>query len=273
LEEVALGALDQADLRPDQIDALVVQSTTGLAVPSLDAMLMNRLAFSPQVERLPMFGLGCGGGVAGLTRASRIASTMPGGNVLFLTVELCTLCARINDQKAAAFVSGALFGDGAAGVILRSGDSPDASRTRAPLGRIRAGGEHFWGDTEYIMGWDVKNDGFGVVLSAELPSLVENRFADALDTFLERVGMRKRDFAGYMFHPGGAKVLDAVERVLKLPAGGLRSSRETLRTYGNMSSPTALFVLKETVDSGDRGRHLLGAFGPGFSAYFAVIDL
>jgi alkylresorcinol/alkylpyrone synthase len=119
----------------------------------------------------------------------------------------------------------------------------------------------------------VKNDGFGVVLSAELPGLVEKRFDDALEIFLERVGMRKRDFTGYMFHPGGAKVLDAVEKVLKMPPGGLKSSRDTLRTYGNMSSPTALFVLKQTIENGSRGRHLLGAFGPGFSAYFAVIDL
>ena len=271
LETVTLDAIDQAGLTLDQIDALVVNTTTGLAVPSLDAKLMNRLDFSPNTERLPIFGIGCGGGVAGVARASRIAQTIPGGNVLFLTVELCTLCARVNDPKAAAFVSGALFGDGAAGVILRNpvGDSGGGPT----LGRIRASGEHFWRDTEYMMGWDVLNDGFGVVLSAQLPNLVQERFPDAVDAFLARNGLTRDDIAGYIMHPGGAKVLDVAEKSLKLPAEALKPSRETLRDYGNMSSGTVLFVLKRALEAGRKGRQLVLALGPGFSAYFMVLDL
>jgi alkylresorcinol/alkylpyrone synthase len=123
------------------------------------------------------------------------------------------------------------------------------------------------------MGWDIKNDGFGVVLSAQLPNLIQERFVEAVDGFLRRAGLTRADIAGYLMHPGGAKVLDVAERILDLPRLALEPSRETLRTYGNMSSATALFVLKYAIKQGRRGRHLLVAFGPGFSAYFMVIDL
>jgi len=271
LERVTLAALSEAGLALEQIDAVVVNTITGLAIPSLDAMLMNRLGFAAGTERLPIFGFGCGGGVAGLARAARIAQTMPGGNVLFLTIDLCTLCMRINDPSAAAFVAGALFGDGAAAVVLRNTLEPGTGD--ASLGQVVAMGEHLWPGTEYIMGWDIKNDGFGVVLSAELPNLIQARFGEAVDGFLQRNGLTRADVAGYLLHPGGARVLDAAERVLGLLPGALEPSRETLRNYGNMSSATALFILKYALDTGRRGRHLLAAFGPGFSAYFVLLDL
>lgn len=272
LEKVAVDAVRQAGLELGDIDAIVTNTITGLAIPSLDAMLMNRLPFRQNLERLPIFGLGCGGGVAGLARATRVAQTMPGGNVLFMTVELCTLCLRVNDPAAAMFVSAALFGDGAAGIVLRNragrtgGDGPR-------LGRIVAMGEHFWPETEYIMGWDVKNDGFGVVLSAELPNFMKGHLDEALAGFFGRTGLTPDDFAGYLLHPGGSRVLDAAEHVLGVTRKDLEPSREVLRRYGNMSSATAMFVLRHALDSGRSGRHLLAAFGPGFSAYFVALDL
>jgi alkylresorcinol/alkylpyrone synthase len=269
LERVAVDAVAGAGLKLGDIDAVVTNTITGLAIPSLDAMLMNRLDFSPNVERLPIFGLGCGGGVGGFARATRLAQSMPGGNVLFLTVDLCSLCLRINDPGVAMFVSAALFGDGAAGVVLRN----TANDTDTAGGRVVAVGEHFWRETEYIMGWDVKNDGFGVVLSAELPGLMRENLAGAVMAFLERSGLDLADFAGVLLHPGGGKVLDVAEDVLALAPHDLEPSRTVLRDYGNMSSATALFVLKHAIDSGRKGRHLLCAFGPGFSAYFVVIDL
>ena len=231
LERVATDAVAEAGLRFDEIDAVVVNTITGLAVPSLDARLMNRLPFAPHTERLPIFGFGCGGGVAGLARASRLARTMPGGNVLFLTVDLCTLCLRINDPNIAMFVSGALFGDGAAAVVLRN-----TGGTAAPAlkGRIAATGDHFWADTEHIMGWDVRNDGFGVVLSVHLPALMEERFGPALDAFLERNGLTRDDLEGLLLHPGGGKILDVADRILGLAPDALKPSRDTLRHYGNM---------------------------------------
>ena len=271
LEEVALAAIARAGLGLGDIRALVVDTITGLAIPSLDAKLMNRLNFPSSVERSPIFGLGCGGGVAGLSRAARLAQAMPGGNVLFLTVDLCSLCLRVADPSMAMFVSAALFGDGAAGIVLRNCEGSKGGADGR--GRIVAVGDHFWPKTEHIMGWDIKEDGFGVVLSPELPTLMRENLGPALAKFLSTNGLSLEDFKGFLFHPGGRKVLDTVEEVLPVSRGKLEHSWGVLRDYGNMSSATALFVLDRAITSGAKGRHLLVAFGPGFSAYFAVVDL
>src|SRR6185312_10715846 len=213
LEEVAHASVAAAGISLDDIDALIVNTITGLAIPSLDAMLMNRLELRSSVERLPIFGLGCGGGVAGLARAARYAHAMPGGHVLFLTVDLCSLCLRIADPSMAMFVSAALFGDGAAGVVLRNVNGADGAGGR---GRVLAVGDHFWPNTERIMGWDIKEDGFGVVLSPELPGLLRKRLLPALRGFLDANGLSLGEFAGFLLHPGGAKILNTVRKLLGL---------------------------------------------------------
>ena len=158
LEEVALKATKAASIGLENVGALVVNTITGLAIPSLDAKLMNRLQLPHSVERLPIFGLGCGGGVGGLARASRYAQAMPAGShVLFLTIDLCSLCLRIADPSIAMFVAAALFGDGAAGVVLRNTQGSDRGQGRS---KVLAVGDHFWPNTEQIMGWDIKEDGF-----------------------------------------------------------------------------------------------------------------
>ncbi len=268
LEDVTLAAVKSAGIELNAIDMIVTNTVTGLAIPSLDAMLYNRLKLKPTIERLPIFGLGCGGGVAGIARATRLAQAMPDAHVLFLTVDLCSLCLRINDPSAAMFVSGALFGDGAAGVVLHN---TSGGAHGGP--RIRAIGEWCWPDTEYIMGWDIKDDGFGVVLSPELPSLMRKALAPAMQDFLDRNGLRLDAFNGLLFHPGGRKLLETMEQVLKVERKMLDHSWEVLRQYGNMSSATALFVLQRALQSGASGPHLLAAFGPGFSAYFVAADL
>jgi alkylresorcinol/alkylpyrone synthase len=270
LEEVTLAAIADAGISLKDIDALVVNTITGLAIPSLDAMLMNRLDFPRKMERLPIFGLGCGGGVAGLSRAARYAQAMPGSNVLFLTVDLCSLCLRIADPSLAMFVSAALFGDGAAGVVLRN---VRGSAEGDGAGRILAVGDHFWSSTEHIMGWDIKDDGFGIVLSPELPTLMRERLGEAVFPFLAREGLALEDFDGFLLHPGGSKVLTTAEAELGLSGDRLRYSWDVLKNYGNMSSATAMFVLKEALADGARGRFLLAAFGPGFSGYFVVLEL
>ncbi|HXW48761.1 MAG TPA: 3-oxoacyl-[acyl-carrier-protein] synthase III C-terminal domain-containing protein [Xanthobacteraceae bacterium] len=268
LEQITLKTTEAAGVELGAIDVIVTNTVTGLAIPSLDAMLFNRLKLSPTVERLPMFGLGCGAGVAGLARATRLAHASDGAHVLFLTVDLCSLCLRVNDPSPAMFVSTALFGDGAAGLLLHN------TRKGAHAGpRILASGEWCWRDTEYIMGWDIKEDGFGIVLSPELPSLMKSALAPALQDFLDRNGLSLSDFNGFLFHPGGRKLLETMEDVLGLSRDQLQYSWEVLRRYGNMSSATALFVLEAALKAGARGPHLLAAFGPGFSAYFVAADL
>ena len=271
LEEATLKAVATAGVRIEEIRAVVTNTVTGIAVPSLEAQLINRLPFSRSVERLPIFGLGCGGGVGGLARAVRIAETLPGGYVLFLTVDLCSLCARGNDLSVANLVSIALFGDGAAAILLRTPHQSDAQERS--LGRVISIGEHCWPDTLQIMGWDVKENGFGVVLSPELPSLLSTKLRPAIEEFLARECLQLRDFHGFLLHPGGRRVLETAQAVLGLTKDDLVHSWEVLRDYGNMSSATALFILDRALRSGSRGRHLLAAFGPGFSAYFIVLDL
>jgi alkylresorcinol/alkylpyrone synthase len=271
LEEVTLAAIDAAGIGLNDVRALVVNTITGLAIPSLDAKLMNRLKLPSSVERIPIFGLGCGGGVAGLARAARYAQAMPGSHVLFLTVDLCSLCLRIADPSMAMFVSAALFGDGAAGVVLRNVGGSEAGASGR--GRILAVGDHFWPDTERIMGWDIKGDGFGVVLSPELPGLMRKRLAPAVRDFLDANGMSLGEFTGFLLHPGGAKILETAQKVLGLTPDDLALSAGILRDFGNMSSPTALFALDRAVKGGARGPHLMIAFGPGFSGYFVAVDL
>jgi alkylresorcinol/alkylpyrone synthase len=271
LEEATLKAVAAADVDLQDIGAIVINTITGLAIPSLDARLINRLPFSRQIERLPIFGLGCGGGVGGLARAVRLAQTMPGGHVLFLTVDLCSLCARGNDMSIANFVSIALFGDGAAAVVLRN--TRGGNRPGRQGGRIVAIGEHCWPNTEHIMGWDIKDNGFGVVLSPELPSLIRRELRPAIDDFLACHGLERRDIARVLLHPGGSRVLVAAQEVLGLSKLDLIHSWEVLREYANMSSATALFILERALRSGGSGHQLLAAFGPGFSAYFIVFDL
>jgi alkylresorcinol/alkylpyrone synthase len=268
LEQVTVKATEAAGVGLDAIDMIVTNTITGLAIPSLDAMLLNRLKLPPTVERLPIFGLGCGAGVAGLARAARLAHAKDGAHVLFLTVDLCSLCLRVNDPSPAMFVSSALFGDGAAGLLLHN--TRNGSRAGP---RILASGEWCWRNTERIMGWDIKDDGFGIVLSPELPSLMKKELAPALQDFLDRNGLSLGDFNGFLFHPGGRKLLETMEEVLGLTRDQLQYSWEVLRRYGNMSSATVLFVLDHAVQMGACGPHLLAAFGPGFSAYFLAVEL
>ena len=272
LQVVSVEAVAEAGLLLEDIDFLVLNTITGLAIPSLDAKLMSRLAFRPNLERPPIFGLGCGGGVAGLTRGARLAQASPGTNVLFLTVDLCSLCARPNDPSLAMFVAAALFGDGAAAAVLRSGAAVAGDRSNARPARIVAVGEHCWRDTEHIMGWDIKADGFGVVLSPQLPGLMHQELRPAVEGFLQRYGLEREDFIGFLLHPGGRKILETAESVLGIDRARLAHSWAVLRDYGNMSSATALFVLQRALRAEDCGAHLLAAFGLGFSAYFATVE-
>ncbi len=254
--------LEQARLSPNAIDAIVTVSTTGIATPSLDALLIEELGLKRDILRLPIFGLGCAGGVIGLSRAADVACAHPGKTVLFLVVELCTLQFRKDDGSKSNTVAAALFGDGTAGALI----STEAS---GPV--IGPSCEFTWPDTLDVMGWDVEEDGLRARFSASIPALVRARYRAAVDDFLSSRTLTHRDIDRYACHPGGAKVLDALEEALGLGAGDLVESRETLRDYGNMSAATVLFVLSRMDWQDPRKRTLLGALGPGFTAAFQLL--
>jgi alkylresorcinol/alkylpyrone synthase len=271
ISEAAIRAIQAANLKPQDIGIIVVNTITGLTVPSLDVLLLNDIGLPETVERLPIFGFGCGGGVGGLSRTAQLAAARPGVPALFLTVELCSLCARPNDHSVAAFVSSALFGDGAAAVVMRGAEADRHADGSRPT--IRAVGERCWPGTKDLLGYDIRNDGFGMVLSAKLPETLRDKLAPAVERFLDANGMALVDIDSFLVHPGGRKILEIAQKVFRLPPDRLAHSWSVLRDYGNMSSAAILFVLKRAIGAGDRGRHLLIAFGPGLSAYFATIDL
>jgi alkylresorcinol/alkylpyrone synthase len=261
LEDVALKLLAETGLGKDEIDAVVLVSTTGVATPSLDALVIERMNLRRDVQRLPIFGLGCAGGVIGLSRAAQIARAEPGSKVLFLAVELCALTFRKNDISKSNIVATALFGDGAAGAILSTeGEGPE----------VGAAGEYTWPNSLDVMGWDMAEDGLKARFAQSIPTLVATDFRKLLDGFLARHNIALSEIDGFACHPGGAKVLDALEDSMDMQRGDLKESRGVLKDFGNMSAVTALFVAERMKLMGQQT--LLTALGPGFTATFLMLD-
>lgn len=265
LEQATRHALELSGLRLADVDAMVCVSTTGIATPSLDALLIERMGFRSDTMRLPIFGLGCAGGVLGLARAAALARATPGATVLLLVVELCTLSHRVGDATPADVVASALFADGAAAVLLRV-DSDGGPR-------FIASAEHTWPGTRSVMGWRVEDDGFGVIFRQDIPDLVRSRLGVLAANFLERHGLRLDGLEGAVCHPGGAKVLRALEAAFSPVRGGFAESWAVLRECGNMSAASVLFVLERRLRSGAGGAHLMSALGPGFTAGLALVEL
>ncbi|MGD9535920.1 MAG: type III polyketide synthase [Alphaproteobacteria bacterium] len=265
LSEATERCLATAGQPLDAIDALVMVSTSGIATPSLDALLMERLELRRDVVRLPIFGLGCAGGVLGLARAAQLAQALPGKRVLLLVVELCGLTFRSSDMSKSNLIATALFGDGAAAALVSTeGGGPS----------IAATGEHSFPGTLDVMGWRIEDDGFGVQFSRDIPALIRSRLRPVLDAFLAKAGYAFESIEEFICHPGGAKVLDAMEEILGLQQGEMRAARQVLREHGNMSAASVLFVLDAARRglAGDRPRRLLTSLGPGFTAGFLVLE-
>jgi alkylresorcinol/alkylpyrone synthase len=263
LAEVARNCAEEAGLALNEIDGIVVASTTGVATPSLDALVVERLQLRRDIARLPIFGLGCAGGVIGLSRAAMMAKAMPGKNILFLCVELCALTFRKADITKSNIVATALFGDGAAGAILSTrGEGPQ-------LGAI---GEHTWPNSLDIMGWEIEEDGLKARFAQSIPSLVASDFRTILDQFLGRNDLKLKTFDAFACHPGGAKVLDALEDALEIQRGDLTESRSVLRDFGNMSAVTVMFVLERMRNLLPTQHTLVTALGPGFSCAFLALN-
>jgi alkylresorcinol/alkylpyrone synthase len=256
--EAANKALDAAGLDADEIDVVVTVSSTGIATPSLEARAAQAMGFRDDIQRVPVFGLGCAGGVSGFAIAARLARAQPGSNVLLVVVELCTLAFRMDQLTKAGIVACALFGDGAAACVLRAGEGG--------IAEVEAAGEHSWPNTLDIMGWDLDGEGFEVIFAQAIPSFAEANMGPAVAGILERAKIRMDEVDRFVCHPGGTKVVVALEQALGIPQGGLDHEREILREYGNMSAPTVLFVLDRMLQKGLPSRAVVTAMGPGFSA-------
>jgi alkylresorcinol/alkylpyrone synthase len=251
-------ALASAQLTAADIDTVVTVSSTGIATPSLDARVAGRIGFRSDVSRVPVFGLGCAGGVSGLSIASRLAEARPGTNVLLVAVELCSLAFRLDELTKANIVATSLFGDGAAAMILRAGDGGATS--------IENCGEHLWPDTLGVMGWNVDPEGFGVIFQRTIPDFVTSHLNPAVVQILVNMGLTTTDIDRFICHPGGARVINALENALSLDQGTLDHERQVIADCGNMSAPTVLFVLERARNAGLPPRSLLTALGPGFTA-------
>lgn len=263
-KEAAGKALNDAGLKASDIDAIVTVSSTGIATPSIEAHVMVEMGFRVDVQRVPVFGLGCAGGLSGLSLAARLAAAEPGKKILIVVIELCTLAFRLDEMSKANIVATAIFGDGAAAAVLCAGGETGH-------GAIEHAGEHTWPGTIDVMGWRVDPEGFGAIFSRDIPDLASKDLRPAADGFLARYGLMMSDMDHFSFHPGGAKVIAALEPAFGLGQGTLQDERNILREFGNMSAPTVLFVLKSALKKPSKGRRFLGALGPGFTASFITM--
>ena len=268
-EEAVREALGRAGLGLDEVDALIFVTVTGVATPSIDARLMNRLGLPPRVKRVPIFGLGCVAGAAGIARAADYVKAYPDQVAVLLSVELCSLTLQRKDLSIPNLISSGLFGDGAAAVVVVG------EERRADGPRIVASRSVFYPDTERVMGWEISERGFQVVLSAEVPEMVTGHLRADVDRFLEDHGHGRDEITSWVAHPGGPKVLEAMAEALELTDGELDVTWKSLAEVGNLSSTSVLLVLEETLrehrpEPGSLG--MLLAMGPAFCSELVLLE-
>ncbi|MFQ5744743.1 MAG: type III polyketide synthase [Acidobacteriota bacterium] len=267
-ERAARSALAQAGCDATDVDYLCFVSVTGLSTPSIDALLVNRLGLPARVKRLPIFGLGCVAGAAGLARCADLVEARPRGVVMLVSVELCSLTIHLDDLSPANMIATGLFGDGAAAVVLVG----DGKAATGPT--IVASRSVLYPGTEQVMGWEISERGFDLILSPEIPRLIGEHLGEDVDEFLREQGLQRSDIRRWMVHTGGPKIFSAIEEALALPATALAVSRDKLRAVGNISSASVLQVLKQTSDKQrpqDGAYGLLFAVGPGFCCELVLV--
>jgi len=269
---MARRALASAALEPRDVDLVVSVSCTGFAIPAVDAYVADALGMGPRLARLPITEAGCAGGVVGLARAADYLAAHPERAALLLAVEFSSLTFQRWDRSATNVVSTAIFGDGGAAAVLVGPRHPLAERR---LARLAAAESIFFPGTTHLMGFRLRNAGLQIVLDRGLAPFVRREVGGALRRFLEPLGLEPSQIGHWILHPGGRRVIDAMVEVLELEPERLEPTRRVLAEYGNMSSVTVLYVLGEVLGGGARPaeRGLLGAFGPGFGAEFALLEL
>lgn len=268
-ETAIRDALERADLSTEDVDALIFVTVTGVATPSIDARLMNRLGLSPRVKRMPIFGLGCVAGAAGIARAADYVRAFPDQVALLLSVELCSLTLQPEDLSIPNLIASGLFGDGAAAAVVTGANRA----ARGP--RIIDTRSVFYPDSEQVMGWDISESGFKIVLSSDVPLVAREKLRPDVDAFLAEHGLTRADISSWVCHPGGPKVLEAMQESLELANGALDITWRSLREVGNLSSTSVLLVLADTLENhrppaGSYG--MLLAMGPGFCSELVLLQ-
>jgi len=267
-EKAIRCALQRAQVDANDIGAFFFVSVTGIASPSIDAMLINRMKLPSRTKRIPIFGLGCVAGAAGIARAADYVRAYPDQVAILLSVELCSLTLQRDDLSVANLISSGLFGDGAAAVVVAGADVPANGPT------ILATRSTFYPDTEHVMGWDISERGFRIVLSPEVPDVITQHLGADVDAFLAEHDLTRADIGAYIMHTGGPKVLQASEQALGLTDGALKPSWDCLRRVGNLSSASVLFVLEDAMMNwrpAPGTLSLLAAMGPGFCSELVLL--
>ncbi len=270
-ERTLRSLFEETGIDAAEIGQLVTTTVTGVAVPSLDARLMNRLPFARDLRRVPLFGLGCVAGAAGVARVADYLRAYPDRAAVLLSVELCSLTMQPEDVSVANIISTGLFGDGAAAVLMVGAEHPRAREARPNVLDSRS---VFFPNTERVMGWDMVDTGFKIVLSADVPRLARQELPPAMDAFLADHGLQRADILAWVTHPGGPKVIDAVQEGLQLDDDALAPARAGLAEVGNLSSASVLFLLNDYLrrirpKPGSHG--ILLAMGPAFCAELVLL--
>ncbi|OMB95053.1 type III polyketide synthase [Mycobacterium colombiense] len=269
-EQALLAALDEANVKPSELDIVFSTTVTGLAVPTLEARLATRVGLRPDVKRVPLFGLGCVAGAAGVARMHDYLRAFPNQTAALLAVELCSLTVQRQDKSVANLVATSLFGDGAAAVVTEGAERAGREHTGP---RVLATRSRIYPDTEEVMGWKIGGNGFRIVLSADVATIADKYLGDDVRDFLANHGLTPRDVATWICHPGGPRVIETVESVLDLPEDALDHTRNSLRENGNLSSVSVLDVLAANMadppPTGSIG--LMIAMGPAFCSELVLL--
>lgn len=273
--EYSIQAIDEciisAGINKDEITDLIFVSTTGLSTPSLDALIINQMRLNQNINRMAIFGLGCGGGVSGYSKANILAIANPDAVVLLVTVELCSLTFLRNDFSKSNFIGSSLFADGVAASIV-TGDNHTNRTTNAFT--FLATQSKLYYDTLDVMGWEFLNSGFKVLFSSDIPTIIATNIQNDVTSFLEKHRLKISDIKNFIFHPGGKKVLTAYEEALLVEGDFLKNTREVMNDNGNMSSTTVLYVLERFFSLGfENGYGLMVSMGPGFSSEMVLLQM
>ncbi len=268
--QAAEAAIENTGINKADITDILFVSTTGLSTPSLDALIINQMRLNPHINRTPVWGLGCAGGVSGMAKANTLARANPNAIVLLIAVELCSLTLIKSDYSKSNFIGSSLFSDGIAACIVKGDDHQPANKTV----KFVAASSKLYYDSLEVMGWEFQDKGFKVVFSKDIPTFIHDHILEDITLFLDSQQLKLSDIKNFIFHPGGKKVLDAYADVLQADGDFLKNTRETMNNYGNMSSATVLYVLEKFMNEGfTDGYGLMLAMGPGFSSEMVLLKM